>query len=117
MNKLLQKEMNAGNSCLIQRISIFLLFVLFVTAHSFAQNTTISSGKFSDPAIWSDNTMPAPNDMVIIKAGNIIEFDTIATIDRLTIENGATLLIKNQHRITISNALTINGRLEVVTNR
>ena len=41
-----------------------------------AQASTVQSGNWSDPAVWSTGAVPQPGDSVYVAPGDVVEFDT-----------------------------------------
>lgn len=61
-----------------------------VSAHPLLQSTTVTSsrsGKWSDPAVWSNGVIPQAGDAVLIRKGDTVVYDAAsdAVFDQLTI--------------------------------
>ncbi|MBC7628704.1 hypothetical protein [Ferruginibacter sp.] len=98
-------------------------------------NTTLSSGNFSNSAIWSKGVVPDICDSVIINTGHNVTVDTALIIRALRVSSGGTLTLNNttdtlqtgeadEHSaiadiygtLAISNGgININGRLKFNT--
>lgn len=91
--------------------SLFFICIFLSGFVSAATKNAVSSGNWSNGAIWSPSGVPASGDDVIINSGTTITVDSSFTCNHLSIGNStnasATLKI-----IASGNSLTVNGDLD-----
>ncbi len=112
-----------------------LLFKVVMPYNSNCINTSIASGSFKNPAIWSKGMVPDICDSVIISSGNSVTVDASATIRALRISSGGTLTFNNNYTLQLgqgddglgiadnygtlnisSGSLYVNGRVRMNTS-
>src|SRR6187401_1914342 len=70
--------------------------------------TIVSSGTWSNPAIWG-GTIPVNGEKVVVTSGMSLTIDMNASVDEITVEQGATLTWSNSSVLTIQNKFIVNG--------
>lgn len=74
-----------------------------------ATKTSISSGNWSNPSLWSPSGIPASNDDVFISSGNTVTLDADINVVNLQVNSGGTLNLAPNIRLTIDGNFTVNG--------
>ncbi|MEP7111453.1 MAG: alpha/beta hydrolase, partial [Ferruginibacter sp.] len=63
--------------------------------HVGSPNTTISSGNWNDPSIWSCSSVPSLNDSVVVASGHVVTLNNSSQIRKLYVENGGSILLND----------------------
>lgn len=84
------------------------------TTREFGNITAITSGKWSEPATWSSNTVPVATDDVTIGCiGNYtVTVDVDAVCNNLAIEAGSSLAFDNNKALTVNASITNSGTVD-----
>ncbi|REK06929.1 MAG: T9SS C-terminal target domain-containing protein [Bacteroidetes bacterium] len=77
------------------------------------QKTSLFSGNWSNPSLWSPAGIPAPGDHVLIGSGQTILADTDATCLNMTVSAYSTLNMLAGRRITVNGNLTVGGTFDM----
>lgn len=94
-------------------IGITMCLLAFYTPTEAAIKTAIRSGNLMDGTVWSPTGIPASGDIMIIGSGHTVEANGSLQIQRLEIQSGGRLNISNNHKITITGEISVNGILHV----
>ena len=92
---------------LLQRILPVWMCLLALQAVA-TNKAIVSSGTWSNPAIWG-GSVPANGDKVIVTSGMSLTIDMAATVDEITVEQGATLTWSNASVLTVNSKFIVNG--------
>lgn len=98
---------------------IYLLIIcVLISFLSQAQITSVTSGNWNDPSIWSSNTVPICTDTVVINAGHVVSVNTPANNAQIVTVQYAGNLVINSGSLTIgctlnNNLLTNDGLLSI----
>lgn len=80
-------------------------------AASLVTYTSVSSGNWSDPAIWNLGTVPTSADMVVIANGTTVAVDGNHSVMSLSVQNGGRLNIPVGTGLTVAQFVSNIGRI------
>jgi hypothetical protein len=90
-------------------ICIFLVCFLHAENIFATGKTTVSSGDWEDPLIWSPAGIPSPSDDITIGAGHTVNINSDEFLHDLTIASGGMLTWSTTKTLTIGGAFIVNG--------
>lgn len=91
-------------------IIVILIQSLFANA---ANKTTVASGNWSDPSLWSPIGVPVAADDVTISSGHVIQLNINSICKSLTINAQGQYILAPGKKLTLNGQLTVNGSLDM----
>jgi hypothetical protein len=89
-------------------------WLLFLSPEAFAVlRTNLTSGNWSNPAIWLPTGVPTAADDVQVLSGTTLTVDNNFTVNRVTVMDSATLLFTAGRRLTMTGNFTVNGSCDM----
>ncbi len=102
-----------GSSLQFLFVYILGLILLMCLGSYAATKTSIATGNWENPAIWTPAGVPQQNDNVVVSPNTIITTTQNVTIQSLSVSSASQLILGTMIRMTLNSNLTIDGKLSM----